>query len=442
MNIFVSTVYRGLQFVKGGKIKDCFARAFDMLDIFRNYGKDNELQVQQRMLKQMLRYANKHCKYFRNIGKNLNDPLDIKQYPFMDKDTIRENFDAIASDNKDKMIWNIGRTGGSSGDPLEFLNGAPIDEFFQHQVWMHHDYEKGDKILSMMGIKMKEENVKKGIYWQDLPEFADSQGEYNISALYMNKNNIKIFADYIYNLKPTYFRGFPSFILEITKYFEENNYNIDFNVKRIELTSETSYEDQWKYLEKFYNTKVILQYGHTEQCVFAYSYDDTKKLRVEPLYGYVEILDENGNQVKEGKIGEVVVTSLHNYVMPFIRYKTGDYAEFGGWDGKYMILNRIIGRSYDYLINREGTKLSFTVLVAEHHTAAIGNVAKWQFEQFEQGKVKLRIVKAKKYTKENEEELISFFDEFAKVDVDIEYVEDIPKTNRGKNKLIIQHLYM
>ena len=43
----------------------------------------------------------------------------------------------------------------------------------------------------------------------------------------------------------------------------------------------------------------------------------------------VELLDDDGRPVVPGASGRVVVTSLHNFAMPFIRYDTGDFATAG-----------------------------------------------------------------------------------------------------------------
>ena len=56
------------------------------------------------------------------------------------------------------------------------------------------------------------------------------------------------------------------------------------------------------------------------------------------LWLHVEVLDENGQHVKEGETGEVVVTSFSNYVMSFIRYRTGDLVEYGGKKNGIVIL--------------------------------------------------------------------------------------------------------
>ena len=51
---------------------------------------------------------------------------------------------------------------------------------------------------------------------------------------------------------------------------------------------------------------------------------------VEPLYGYCELIDKNGEVIREeGKTGEIVATGFCNTGMPLIRYKTGDLAEWG-----------------------------------------------------------------------------------------------------------------
>ena len=44
---------------------------------------------------------------------------------------------------------------------------------------------------------------------------------------------------------------------------------------------------------------------------------------------FFEILDDRGKQCAPGQVGKVVVTSLHNFAMPLIRYDIGDFAEVG-----------------------------------------------------------------------------------------------------------------
>ncbi|MBL4622081.1 MAG: phenylacetate--CoA ligase family protein [Immundisolibacteraceae bacterium] len=43
----------------------------------------------------------------------------------------------------------------------------------------------------------------------------------------------------------------------------------------------------------------------------------------------VEVLNANGDPCKAGQSGKVVITSLHNFAMPLIRYEIGDFARVG-----------------------------------------------------------------------------------------------------------------
>jgi phenylacetate-CoA ligase len=84
----------------------------------------------------------------------------------------------------------------------------------------------------------------------------------------------------------------------------------------------------------------------------------------------VELLDDEGNEVEDGEIGHVVVTSLIHKAMPLIRYKVGDLAiklpanqypkerELG-----LSLFQKIIGRETDIVETPLGKKLivhSFT----------------------------------------------------------------------------------
>ena len=74
----------------------------------------------------------------------------------------------------------------------------------------------------------------------------------------------------------------------------------------------------------------------------------------------IEIVDENGNICPPGKEGEIIVTSLENYAMPFIRYKIGDIGAIKenemcqcGWN--LSKLEKVTGRITNHFIIKNGT---------------------------------------------------------------------------------------
>ncbi len=72
----------------------------------------------------------------------------------------------------------------------------------------------------------------------------------------------------------------------------------------------------------------------------------------------LEVLDEYDEPASPGAVGRIVVTSLYNYAMPFIRYEIGDYAEVGTRTPdcriKLPTLKRIIGRYRNSFILKDG----------------------------------------------------------------------------------------
>jgi phenylacetate-CoA ligase len=73
----------------------------------------------------------------------------------------------------------------------------------------------------------------------------------------------------------------------------------------------------------------------------------------------VEILDEQGRPCAPGQLGRVVLTSLHSFAMPLIRYAIGDYAEVGGpcpCGRGLPVLQRIPGRQRSRVVLPDGRR--------------------------------------------------------------------------------------
>ena len=79
---------------------------------------------------------------------------------------------------------------------------------------------------------------------------------------------------------------------------------------------------------------------------------------------YVEIVDDNGNEVKDGEWGHILLTRLDNYSMPLIRYKIGDLGSLlprseypKNREFNFPLLKEIIGRSTDVVTTPSGKKM-------------------------------------------------------------------------------------
>ena len=75
----------------------------------------------------------------------------------------------------------------------------------------------------------------------------------------------------------------------------------------------------------------------------------------------VEIVRDDGSPAAAGETGRVIVTPLHGYGMPLIRYELGDFAEVGteapNCERRLPTLGRIMGRYRNLFRFRDGTTI-------------------------------------------------------------------------------------
>jgi len=90
-------------------------------------------------------------------------------------------------------------------------------------------------------------------------------------------------------------------------------------------------------------------------------------LWVAPWGNYVEIVDSEGKPVPNNTEGEILVTSLTNYAMPFSsipnrRSRIISFSENNGKDKNRKVLREVLGRISDTFKNKNGTLLILDIL--------------------------------------------------------------------------------
>jgi len=116
-----------------------------------------------------------------------------------------------------------------------------------------------------------------------------------------------------------------------------------------------------------------------------------------------EILDDSGKPCRPGQLGRVVLTPLHNFAMPLLRYDIGDYAEVGGKCacGRTLpVLTRILGRTRNRVALPGGEQrfASFRGL----QFARVAALKQYQLVQTTTERIEVRAVLHRKLTAEEE----------------------------------------
>lgn len=135
-------------------------------------------------------------------------------------------------------------------------------------------------------------------------------------------------------------------------------------------------------------------YSAQEVGVIALQCPDSGLLHVQSEHVLVEVLDEQGQPCREGEIGQVAVTDLHNFAMPLIRYALRDWAEVGpacSCGRGLPTLRRVMGRTRNMAMNPEG-KLFWPVLETRRMLEAIPHLRQYQFEQTAENAITAHLV--------------------------------------------------
>jgi phenylacetate-CoA ligase len=162
----------------------------------------------------------------------------------------------------------------------------------------------------------------------------------------------------------------------------------------------------------------------------------------------VEIVVVEGDTqrpAKPGEVGEVVITDLHNFGMPFVRYANGDLAQQG--DGRTCSCRRqllrfgpVEGRVTETLRDGAGGRVSGLVFNVMFASALASSFKQFQAVQHKDDSITLKLVPANgaRADERSLEAITSTCRTYLKgADVRIEIVSDIPLTKNGKRQVVI-----
>jgi phenylacetate-CoA ligase len=139
----------------------------------------------------------------------------------------------------------------------------------------------------------------------------------------------------------------------------------------------------------------------------------------------VEVLDSSGRACRDGEVGRVVVTDLHNFASPLIRYAMGDFAEVGGRCscGRGLpTLRRILGRERNLLLRPDGTR--HWPIFGFHRFRDVAPVRQYQFVQHSMTEIEFKVVEDAELTAAQEAALVEIAREFLGLEFDIRLTQE------------------
>jgi phenylacetate-CoA ligase len=265
------------------------------------------------------------ARFWRSAGVR-HEPLervaDLERYPVLTKAHVTANYeDMIARSWRGKTLTKT--TGGSSGTPfkLEYT----MESYARRTAIMWRGYawggaDLGTKTAYLWGTGQRTSGfggLKDSLYHRAFNRrFLD--------AFSMTESNIGDYVRQIEEYAPDVLVGYVAPTVTVARHLVRQGKTLR-GLESVITGAEALFEPERKVIEKAFGCKVFNTYGCREFMLLASECPEHSGLHANIDHVVLETVDPDGHRVR-GVSGDVVVTDLHNYGMPFVRYQNGDRA--------------------------------------------------------------------------------------------------------------------
>ncbi|WP_376747097.1 phenylacetate--CoA ligase family protein [Chryseobacterium binzhouense] len=331
----------------------------------------SEIQVikkfQEEKLKELLKYLETHSPFYQNLFKEKSIDIstictleDLSKLPVTTKTDLQLHNDDFFCVPMIEIV-DFSTTSGTLGDPVTFgLSEKDMERIAYNEAISLScaGISKGDVVQMITTIDKR-----------FIAGLAYLLGLRKIGAgvVRMGPGIPELQWDSIFRYQPKYLITVPSFLLKMIDYAEKNN--VDYKNSGVigavcigESIKNQDFSDNilsQKIKEKW-NIQLYSTYASTEMSTAFTECEFQNGGHQHPELIITEILDDDGNPVKEGETGELTITTLGVEALPLLRFKTGDivkaHYEPCQCGRNTMRLGPVIGRKQQ-MIKYKGTTL-------------------------------------------------------------------------------------
>ncbi|MCY7353515.1 MAG: phenylacetate--CoA ligase family protein [Lysobacter sp.] len=404
--------------------------------------------LQWRKLKQLVEHCWNEVPYYRQRWKQLGladagdirGPADYARLPVLTKQDIRDNFEQlIAPSYRAGLLYKT--TGGSTGEPLRF--GYTRESYERRIATMFRGYgwagaRLGQRTLYLWGASLTPAR---------LPGLKDSlyHAAFNrrmLNAFQMSEGRMAEYADAIDAYKPDVIVSYVAPILKMAEWMLANGRRLKAP-QRIMTAAEALHEPQRRIIEQAFGCPAYNTYGCREVMLIAAECEHRNGLHLNADHLKVE-LGARIDPSSDAAPSELLITDLHNYGMPLLRYANGDL-------GTAASGACACGRGLPRLASVDGRKLDALRTVDGHFIPgefivyiflAASGIKRYQVVQRRLDALDITLVRDADF---DESVLDLLRGELRKavgtsIDCNFVYADDIPLTPTGKFRVTISEL--
>ncbi len=279
---------------------------------------------------------------------------ELQRYPRLTKQLITANYqDCIATDWRGRTMTKS--SGGSSGQP--FLFEITMDSYARRTALMWRSYAWGGAALGTRTAYLWGTGEPRA-GWAGIKEawYHRAFNRRFFNAFAMREENIVDYVRGMQAYRPLVLVGYVAPVLRVARWLQAHGERID-GLRGVLTGAEPLYAPERADIEAAFGVPVTNTYGSREVMLMASECERHSGLHVHMDHLVLETVGA-GDRGVAGESGDVLVTDLHNYGMPLVRYANGDRATHSGAAcgcGRQLpLLSSVDGRVLETIVSPDG----------------------------------------------------------------------------------------
>lgn len=304
------------------------------------------------------------------------------------------------------------RSTGSTGEPVSARRSELNILIWMAMTLREHLWQRRDFSQSLAAIRMQlaeEDTERRGVAWADWGSPVNYLFASGPSFGMNLQTDIRRQVEWLKQIMPVFLLTYPSnlaALLEFAAADPQQRAGL-VRVKQVRSVGETLSDSLRLRCREVLGVEIVDIYSTQEVGVIAIECPEGGGYHVMSEGLVLELLRDDGQPCAIGETGRVVVTSLHNFATPLIRYDLGDLAEADGpcICGRGLPkIRKILGRTRNLLRLPDGQR--FWPFVGAFSFRDIAPVRQYQVIQHDLERVTLRLAVERPLTVGEEQALI------------------------------------
>ena len=371
-------------------------------------------------------------------GQEVTEPF-WRSLPTLRRSELQDAGPALEAKEVPAGHGGVGRdsTSGSTGTPVQIVKTRLAHLMWlavtlRDEIWQRRDFR-----LKLGIIRRDPENRAFPPDGLRLPNWGPPVGALFSTgpcAMVDTRATIEEQAAWLLRERPDYLYSFPSIIKELARWFRSTGTEPP-PLRRVRTFGEVVGPDLRELCREVFGVGVSDLYSAVDAGYLGTQCPDHEHHHVPAEMVHLEVLDGAGRPCGPGEMGRVVVTPLHNFAMPLLRYEIGDIAEVGppcSCGRGLPVLARVLGKTRDVIVLPSGERRF--AFMGTKGIAKFPTLQQIQVVQKTVHDLEVRLVTRGPFGAENEAKLTAVLrealgDHFAIV---YTYHGDIPRSASGK----------